>query len=212
MVPFLELSDSFEDPTLALTYLNSNDIDIVITDINMPQINGIELIKILNNNAAIILSTAHRDFAVDGFENGVVDYLVKPVSYERFFRAINRAKDKIHLKKSDPQVSKNKDVDRIFIKANGKLIKINLDEILYIEALGDYLKIVTNTESYTTLATLKSMEESLISSGFLRIQRSFIVKISAIKSITGNMVDLVNGKAISIASNKKEELFRLLGI
>ncbi len=212
MIPFLELSHSFEDPILALTYLHSNEVDIIITDINMPQINGIELIKSLNNHPAIIFITAHRDFAVDGFENGVVDYLVKPISYDRFLKAINRAKDKIVSKEEDFQIPKNKEIDRIFIKANGKLVKINLDEILYIEALGDYLKIVTNIDSYTTLATLKSMEETLLSPNFLRVQRSFLVKISAIKSITGNMIDLINGKSISIASNKKEELFKLLGI
>ncbi|WP_294314269.1 LytTR family DNA-binding domain-containing protein [uncultured Chryseobacterium sp.] len=211
-VPFLDLKASFEDPVEALAFLHSHDIDIVITDINMPNISGIDLIRSLPKQPAIIFITAHRDFALDGFENGVVDFLVKPVAYDRFFKAVTRAKEKISMssgkEKKEPQIVP----DRIFIKANSKLVKILLEDILYVEALGDYLKIVTNNESYTTLATLKSMESNLLPPNFLRVQRSFIVKVTSIKSVSGNVIELNNGKAITIASNKKEELFNLLGI
>lgn len=210
-VPFLDLKASFEDPVEALSYLYSNTIDIIITDINMPKISGIDLIRSLPEQPAIIFITAHRDFALEGFENGVVDFLVKPVAYDRFFKAVSRAREKILSSNREDIPDKNV-LNRIFIKANGKLVKIILDDIIYIEALGDYLKIVTNTESYTTLATLKSIESILIPPIFLRIQRSFIVKISAIKSVSGNIIELNNNKTITIASNKKDELFNLLGI
>lgn len=210
-VPFLDLKASFEDPVDALAYLHSNDIDIVITDINMPKISGIDLIRSLPKQPAIIFITAHRDFALDGFENGVVDFLVKPVAYDRFFKAVSRAQEKI-LSSAKKEISTDNTLDRIFIKANGKLVKIVLEDILYIEALGDYLKIVTNVESFTTLATLKSMEAILLPPTFLRVQRSFIVKITSIKSVSGNMIELNNNKSITIASNKKDELFSLLGI
>lgn len=212
-IPFLSLENSFEDPLEALTYLNNNSVDLIITDINMPLINGIDLIKSLSKQPATIFITAHRDFAIEGFENGVVDFLVKPVAYNRFVTAINRAKERIESSsKKDLVFSKNSQPDHIFIKANGKLIKIILEDIIYVEALGDYLKIVTSSESHTTLATLKSMETILNEPIFSRVQRSFIVKIKSIKSISGNMIELVNGKSITIAVNKKDELFNLLGI
>ncbi|WP_228422435.1 LytR/AlgR family response regulator transcription factor [Chryseobacterium aurantiacum] len=213
-IPFLELQASYEDPIEALMYLQSNEVDIIFSDIEMPKINGIDLIRTLTKQPSIIFITAHRDFALEGFENGVVDYLVKPVAYNRFLKAVNRAKERIQASsktQTEPKEN-NFSVDRIFIKVSGKLVKLILEDILYVEALGDYLKIVTDTESYTTLATLKSMEDILILPKFFRVQRSFIVKLTAIKSVSGNVIELNNGKAITIASTKKDELFNLLGI
>ncbi|MDR2228847.1 MAG: LytTR family DNA-binding domain-containing protein [Flavobacteriaceae bacterium] len=209
-IPFLSLTESFGDPTEALLYLQNNTVDIIFSDIQMPKINGMELVKSLSNPPVIIFITAHRDFALDGFDTGATDYLVKPVRFDRFMKAVNRAKDYIALKQipSIQQVNK----DRIFIKSEGKLIKILLNEILYVEAQGDYLKIVIDSETYTTQATLKSMEEILTLPGFFRVQRSFILNIEAIRSVNANMVELINGKTISIALNKKDELFSLLGI
>ncbi|HAY3536774.1 LytR/AlgR family response regulator transcription factor [Elizabethkingia anophelis] len=209
-IPFLSLIKSYGDPTEALLYLQNNTVDIVFSDIKMPKINGMELVKSLSNPPVIIFITAHRDFALDGFDTGATDYLVKPVRFDRFLKAVNRAKDYIALKQipSIQQVN----TDRIFIKSEGKLVKILLDEILYVEAQGDYLKIVIDSATYTTQATLKSMEEILISPDFFRVQRSFILNTEAIRSVNANMVELINGKTISIALNKKDELFSLLGI
>jgi two-component system LytT family response regulator len=209
-IPFLSLTESFGDSTEALLYLQNNTVDIIFSDIQMPKINGMELVKSLSNPPVIIFITAHRDFALDGFDTGATDYLVKPVRFDRFLKAVNRAKDYIALKQipSIQQVN----TDRIFIKSEGKLIKILLNEILYVEAQGDYLKIVIDSETYTTQATLKSMEEILTLPGFFRVQRSFILNIEAIRSVNANMVELINGKTISIALNKKDELFSLLGI
>ncbi|MCT4084705.1 response regulator transcription factor [Elizabethkingia anophelis] len=215
-IPFLELRASFEDPIEALTYLQSNETDIIFSDIQMPKINGINLIRSLTKPPLIIFITAHRDFALDGFENGVVDYLVKPVAYDRFLKAVNRAKERADSAKMVISTGSLKlelpSADYIFVKVNGKLVKVTLKDILYIEALGDYLKIVTSSESLTTLATLKSMEDILLPLKHFRIHRSFIVKISAIKSISGNTAELNNGKVIPIALTKKDELFSLLGI
>lgn len=213
-IPFLELQASYDDPIDALTYLQSNEVDIIFSDIQMPKISGIDLIRSLTKPPSIIFITAHRDFALEGFENGVVDYLVKPVAYDRFLKAVNRAKERMQTA-SKTEVSSPEapnPVDRIFIKVNGKLVKVILDDILYVEALGDYLKIVTDTESFTTLATLKSMEDILVPPKFFRVQRSFIVKMTSIKSVSGNVIELNNGKAITIATTKKDELFSLLGI
>lgn len=209
-IDFLELVDSFENPVKALMFLENNKVDLVFSDIQMPKITGLDLVKSLENPPVIIFITAHRDFALDGFETGATDYLVKPVRFDRFLKAVNKAKDYINLKQDSTVHQVNS--DRIFIKSDGKLTKILLDEILYVEAQGDYLKIVINNENYTTLATLKSMDEVLTLPKFFRIQRSFIINLEAIRSLNGNMVELVNGKSISIALNKKEELFQLLGI
>jgi len=218
-IPFLDLQASYEDSMEALAYLQSNEVDIIFSDIQMPKINGIELIRSLSKQPSIIFITAHRDFALEGFEDGVVDYLVKPVAYNRFLKAVNRAKERIQsvaapLKKeiTKPEENIKAPIDRIFIKVNGKLVKVILSDILYVEALGDYLKIVTDTESFTTLATLKSMEDLLVPPMFFRVQRSFIVKLTSIKSVSGNVIELNNGKAITIASSKKDEMFSLLGI
>lgn len=209
-IDFLELVDSFEDPVKALMFLKNNNVDLIFSDIQMPKINGLDLVKSLENPPVIIFITAHRDFALDGFETGATDYLVKPVRFDRFLKAVNKAKDYISLKQNSTVHQVNS--DRIFIKSDGKLTKILLDEILYVEAQGDYLKIVIQNETYTTLATLKSMDEVLTLPKFFRVQRSFIINLEAIRSLSGNMVELVNGKSISIALNKKEELFQLLGI
>lgn len=212
-VPFLELQASYEDPLEALTYLQSNEVDIIFSDIQMPKITGIDLIQSLTKQPSVIFITAHRDFALEGFENGIVDYLVKPVAYSRFLKAVNRAKERIQAPSvktthQDPDPSP----DKIFIKVNGKLVKVILEDVLYAEALGDYLKIVTATETFTTLATLKSMEDILVAPKFFRVQRSFIVKLTSIKSVSGNVIELNNGKSITIALNKKDELFSLLRI
>lgn len=208
-IPFLTLAASFGDPLEALDYLQNSEVDIVLTDIQMPKINGLELIQSLQNPPAVIFITAHRDFALDGFDTGAKDYLVKPVRFDRFLKAVNRAKDYIENTK---KISKETVTDRIFIKTEGKLVKILLKDILYVEAQGDYLKIATEKTSYTTLSTMKSMDEALKLPDFFRVQRSFIINVSAVQAVNGNMVELNNGKVISLAISKKEELFSLLGL
>lgn len=208
-ISFLNLSASFGDPVEALTYLQENKVDLVFSDIQMPKINGMELLRSLTNPPLVIFITAHRDFALDGFDEGVTDYLIKPVRFDRFLKAVNRAKERISTKQPVMEQAVN---DKIFIKSEGKLVRILLNEILYVEAQGDYLKIVLPNAEYSTQLTLKSMDEILNLPTFFRVQRSFILNLEAVKSINGNMVELINGKNISIALNKKEELFSLLGI
>ncbi len=210
-IPYLELSASFEDPVEALAYLHNNAVDIVFSDIQMPKISGMELLRSLVYPPVVIFITAHRDFALDGFEAGVTDYLVKPVRFDRFLKAVSRAKEKISLSQV-ATIQQQIHNDRIFIKSEGKLVKILFDEILYIEAQGDYLKIIISSGTFTTQVTLKAMEEILNLPNFFRVQRSFILNLEAVRSINGNTVELTNGKSIAIALNKKEELFSLLGI
>lgn len=209
-IPFLQLEASFGEAAKALMYLQENTIDIVFSDIEMPKFTGLELAQSLSNVPVIIFITAHRNFALEGFDTGASDYLVKPVRFDRFLKAVNRAKEHLSLKKIAFVHQINS--DRIFIKSEGKLIKILLNEILYVEAQGDYLKFVINGGSYATLGTLKAMEEVLKLPMFFRVQRSFILNLEAVRSLNGNVVELTDGKTISAALNKKEELYQLLGI
>ena len=209
-IPFLQLEASFGEPAKALMHLQENTIDIVFSDIEMPKFTGLELAQALTNPPVIIFITAHRNFALDGFETGASDYLVKPVRFDRFLKAVNRAKEYLSLKKTASVHQINS--DRIFIKSEGKLIKILLNEILYVEAQDDYLKFVINGGSYTTLGTLKAMEEVLKLPMFFRVQRSFILNLEVVRSLNGNRIELIDGKNISVALNKKEELYLLLGI
>ena len=209
-IPFLQLVNSFGDSLEALLYLQDNDVDIVFSDIQMPKINGIELVESLSNPPVIIFITAHRNFAIDGFESGVTDYLVKPVRFERFLKAVNKAKDylKLKLDSSNDQIN----ADRLFIKSEGKLIKILIDEIEFIEAQSDYIKLVVSGEIYMTQMTLKSMAEILKSPKFFKVQRSFIINLETVRSVNGHVVELNSGKKITISPNNKEELFSRLGI
>lgn len=209
-IPFLEIVGSFQHPVDAVLFLKNNNVDLVFCDIEMPQINGLEVVKTLEKPPVFIMITAYRDFAIDSFEVGVFDYLVKPVRMDRFLKAVNKAKDFIDLK-TQSEIQQIND-DRIFIKTEGKLVKILLNEIIYIEAQGDYLKIVLKDQTNSTQATLKSLEETLISQSFFRVQRSFIINLEAVRSIHGNLVEMTTGTSISVAPNKKEELLQLLGI
>ncbi|WP_300675430.1 LytTR family DNA-binding domain-containing protein [Soonwooa sp.] len=209
-IPFLEITASFQHPIDAVLFLQNNTVDLVFCDIEMPQINGLDIVKTLEKPPVFIMITAYRDFAINSFDVGVLDYLVKPVRMDRFLKAINKAKDLIDLK-MQPEIQQVND-DRIFIKAEGKLVKILFSEIIYIEAQGDYLKFVLKDQTYSTQATLKSLEETLITHPFFRVQRSFIINLEAVRSIHGNMVELITGTSITVAPNKKEELLKLLGI
>lgn len=209
-VSYLNILDVFENPVKALLFLEENPVDLIFSDIDMPKVNGLDFIRTLKNPPVFILITAYREFALDGFDTGAIDYLVKPVRFDRFLKAVQKAKYQIDLNKLSAIAQKPN--DKIFIKSEGKVIKVLFVEILYIEAKGDYLNVVTTSAIYSTQMTLTSMEKILQSHNFFRIQRSFILNIDFIRSIQGNLVELITGKAIPVSINKKEELCKLLGM
>lgn len=209
-VSYLNILGIFENPVTALSFLEENPVDLVFSDIEMPKINGLDFLRTLENPPIFIFITAYREFALDGFDTGATDYLVKPVRFDRFLKAVQKAKNQIDLKRNST-ISREHN-DKIFIKSEGRIIKILLTEILYIEAQGDYLNVMTTSGIYSTQMTLTSMEESLQNKKFFRVQRSFILNLDFVRSIHGNMVELLNGKSISVSVNKKEELCKLLGM
>lgn len=198
--------------------LKNHDIDLMFLDIQMPQLTGIDFLKTLKKAPEVIFTTAYPNYAVEGFELNAIDYLLKPISFERFIKAVNKATDQIELKRgsvSDAPAATNEAVgsDFIFVKADKKLIKIKYGDIVYIEGLKDYVIIRMENSRVITLQTMKSLEGKLPSNLFKRIHRSYIVALGEIKAVVGNMVEVEEkGKAkhLPIGKNYREELLAII--
>ncbi len=194
----------------AFNIINSNKIDLIFLDINMPEISGLSFARSINKNIKIIFTTAYREYAVDGFDLKAVDYLLKPISFERLLQAVNKyLNETISVntgKKKELIYDKS---DFIFVRSDRKMIKINFSEINFIESLGDYLKIHLLNKTIVTRETITSIEAKLPKNDFLRIHRSFIISINKIVSFTNEFVE-VNKKAIPISRSYKKEVLRRL--
>ena len=204
-VDYLKLAGKCEDAFEALEFLQTNQVDLMFCDIQMPKISGLELVNSLPYPPAIIFATAFGEYALNGFDLGIVDYILKPISFPRFLKACNKAKGIIEqgkLKHSSAAV-KNENL-HLFIKENDKLTKVLFTDIYYVEAMGDYIKIITSSATLITYSTLKGFEERLNNEKFVRTHKSFVVRINAIKAISGNTVILIDGSVIPISKNYKE--------
>lgn len=213
-IPDIQLVKKCENAFEANEALKSNAIDLMFLDIQMPQLSGIDFLKTLSNPPCVIFTTAYPDYAVEGFELNAVDYLLKPISLERFLKAVNKVSEKLSAKRLEHDSVQN-DVadDFFFVKADKKLVKINFDEILYIEGLKDYVIIRQESGRVITLQTMKSLEERLPMQKFKRVHRSFIVNIKKITAILGNMVELMEAgklKQLPIGKNYRDELLELI--
>ena len=207
-IEFLNLSISLESGREAFHYLVSHpETDILLLDINMPEMNGLELIKSLPRIPETIFVTTEGGHAVEAFDLRAQDFLVKPVSFERFARAIHRACEGIEKQKIP--ASNPNPPGEIFVKANSRYHKVSFDEILYIEALADYVLVHTTGVRHIVYSTMKAIEEKLPQPNFMRIHRSFIINRNKIQQIEGGMV-LVNGKQIPISKTYQEQLFESL--
>lgn len=195
----------------AFNILNKQKIDVIFLDIKMPQISGIEFLKSLKNPPKIILTTAYRDYALDGFELDVVDYLLKPISFERFLKAVNKLlTSSVSQLPVIESLHKNSDTaEGIFVKSDKKMVKINFNDIIYIEGLKDYIQIVTSKEKIITYLSLSAIEEKLPRDLFLRVHRSFIVSFKKIKSYTAVSVE-VPGKLLTIGRYYKKSVLAKL--
>ncbi len=194
--------------------LKSHQVDLMFLDIQMPQLSGIDFLKTLSNPPCVIFTTAYPDYAVEGFELNATDYLLKPISLERFLKAVNKVSEKMASKRIEHE-SNNHDVtdDFFFVKADKKLVKINFDDILYIEGLKDYVIIRQEAGRVITLQTMKSLEDRLPLHNFKRVHRSYIVNIKKITAILGNMVELMESgkvKQLPIGKNYRDELLDMV--
>lgn len=210
-LPNLQLVAKCSDAIEANRILQNEHIDLMFLDIQMPQLTGIEFMKSLDNPPLVIFTTAYSEYAVEGFEMNAVDYLLKPISMDRFMKAVNKAE--VKLKESTPSSTTDDSEDYFFVKADKKLVKVNFDEILYIEGLKDYVIIRQVEGRVITLQTMKSLEVKLPSKQFKRIHRSYIVNTKRIKALVGNMVELKEKgetKSIPVGKIYREDLLAMI--
>ncbi len=185
-----EVIATFNNPIKAMVALETLDIDVVFLDINMPKMNGLDFVRTITTKTNIIITTAYREYAVESFDLDVLDYLIKPIPFNRFLKTVNKVTQRVHLQKG---ITKNKDTNTdsyIFLKVDKKLIKIKFNDILYIESLKDYIQIHTVIGNYLVHKSLTSITEELPKKQFLRIHRSYTIAIDKVISIEGNLVEI----------------------
>ena len=213
-IPEIQLIKKCENAFDANEALRNHHIDLMFLDILMPQLSGIDFLKTLSNPPCVIFTTAYPDYAVEGFELNAVDYLLKPISLERFLKAVNKVSEKLASRKLEHDTVQYEGVeDFFFVKADKKLVKVNFDDILYIEGLKDYVIIRQENGRVITLQTMKSLEDRLPETKFKRVHRSFIVNIKRITAILGNMVELMEAgkiKQLPIGKNYRDELLDMI--
>jgi len=213
-LPELKLVARCSSALEANEILRKKDVDLVFLDIQMPQITGIEFVRSLSDPPMIIFTTAYSDYALDGFDLGAVDYLLKPISLERFMKSVNKAREQYELRHHEHSGSGGPDTDEhFFVKADKKLVKVRFNDILYIEGLKDYVIIRLVEGRVITLQTMKSLEEKLPSGRFRRIHRSYIVSMNKIHAVVGNMVEVLEKgqtKHLPIGKNYRDELLELI--
>jgi DNA-binding LytR/AlgR family response regulator len=204
----IELVKKCSNALEAFEVLHTEQIDLMFLDISMPVISGIDFLRSLRNAPAVIITTAYPDFALQGYELDVIDYLVKPVSMERFIKAVNKTMERVKLNNptNKPEAPTSK-VDYMFVKSDQKLVKVKFKDIDYIEGMKDYVKIFVGEKMIVTLHTMKFFEANLPSGEFMRVHKSFIVNLDAIKSISGNELE-VRQIRVPIGSSYKENLMK----
>jgi len=214
---FLEIVKKCHSAFEAINYLNENQVDLIFLDINMPKLKGLEFLRTLRNPPLIIITTAYQEYAMEGYELNILDYLLKPFSFERFLKAVNKAVDQSKLLHASIEPTNNNtqelintstdniEQESIFIKGDKKIHQIQLNTILYLESIGSYVKIHLENETIITLDRLTNFENTLPKNLFLRIHRSYIIAIKKINTIEGNRIK-INETLIPIGSVYKHNL------
>ena len=202
--PVLELTLATTDPFKALATVQSGEVDLILLDIQMPELTGIQFMKIIENKCGVIITTASKDYALQGFEFDVIDYLLKPISFEKFHAAMQKATQRLNTQLPP------KDYNHyLFVKSEHRLIKVNFDEIFYFESFRDYITIHTTSDKIMTLQSLRSFEETLPSDKFLRIHKSHLIAIDKISAIENNRI-LINNTFLPIGEVYRDQVFTKL--
>lgn len=196
----IELVACFSSPIAALSTIKNDTIDVMFLDINMPKMNGLEFLRSLTDRPHVIITTAYREFAVESFDLDVLDYLVKPIPFGRFLKTINKLTSRIQLEIGELEEVSLKEEPFIFLKVDKKLMKIKLNDILFIESLKDYIKVITTLGDYLVHKSMTSISEELPSDHFIRIHRSFTISINKIEFLEGNSIKIAN-RRIPIGRN-----------
>ena len=215
-MPQLELQASCENAMEAISALNQYATDLLFLDIQMPNLTGIDLLKILKVKPKVILTTAYRNYAVEGFALNVTDYLVKPFAFERFVQAVNKATNQIDLERKETTI--NTDTiegkttnDHFFVRTNYKIEKVEFKDIQYVESMREYVAIFTDKQRLVINHTMNKMEEALPIKQFFRVHRSFIVSLQHIQGVEGNMI-LIGDKRIPIGGSYRKIFFEQLNL
>ncbi len=204
----INILDEFDDPLKAKAYIESNKVDILFLDIEMPELNGLELLRMLHSKRPLtILTTAKPGYAVEAFELNVVDYIVKPFLLARVLHAVERAKELIS--NEDVKISRGESSDFVFLKDNKVIRKLNMSDILWIEAKGDYIKVFVPQKSYVVHGSLKAIEDKLPAHKFMRVHRSYTIALDKIDYIEDRIV-YIHDQAIPISESYKDALLKNL--
>lgn len=206
---FLELVGTAENPVKAMSLIKELDVDLIFLDVNMPKMNGMEFMRSSANLPMVIMTTAYGQYALEGFEMAVIDYLVKPFSLERFLKAVQKALDLKILK--DKAVPANTTIDHFYVKCNGKVTRINYNELLYIEGMSNYITLYTTTGKLVVYLTIKGILEKLPPGNFIQVHKSAVVNVDKISSIDGNMLYMGDHKVAIGANFSDEAMKKILG-
>ena len=207
LLPNMQLMKNCYDALEAFEYLNKNEVDLIFLDLNMPVLKGFEFLKTLQNPPKVIVTTAYQEFALEGYEHNISDYLLKPFGFERFLKAVNKAIGSVDQKVVTNE--KSEASNRIFVQSNKKHIQLETENILYIEATGNYVKIVTTTETITIREKFSTFLEQLPKNDFVQVHKSFAVASKKINSIEGNIIFISNYQ-IPIGKLYKMNIVKLL--
>lgn len=205
-VPYLQLVHTNTNAIEALQYLQQHTIDLLFLDIQMPELTGLQVMRILKNNCRVILTTAYSEYAMDGYEHNVIDYLLKPIAFDRFYTAAEKARAVFEKPNDKPINISAATPGYIFVKTDSRLIKVNLQDILLVEGMKDYIAIHTVQEKLITLQSMRSMEESLPGPHFVRVHKSFIIALDKIDSIERNRI-FIQQTVIPIGETYRESFF-----
>lgn len=220
-IPFLELVKRTESAIEAMQLVQQGGIDLVFLDIQMPELTGIQFLKIAGSKTNYILTTAYSQYALESYDLDVSDYLLKPIAFDRFYKAVEKVRNKHQRNEGAPAIAtptpesaiveqpKAAAQDFIFVKTDNKIQKIQLNDILYIEGLKDYISIYTKTERVITLQNMKKMEETLPKGSFIRVHKSYIISVDKIESIERSRIAIAS-KIIPIGDTYREEFFKLI--
>ncbi|SEN72992.1 two component transcriptional regulator, LytTR family [Chitinophaga rupis] len=207
-VSFLELRGTYNNPLNAIT---ATDVDIIFIDMHMPQLSGMDFIKLMKGKARIIITSAFKEYALESFEYEVLDYLLKPISFDRFLKAVQKAMNQLTFAEEDNQTKQTKNYIVVKTDAKNKLQKIELDEIVYIEGMKNYVTIHKEQQQVMTLLNMKDLDNDLPKDQFIRVHKSYIISIDKIKIIEGNQIFLKNVKeSIPLSETYRQAFFDLL--
>jgi DNA-binding LytR/AlgR family response regulator len=207
-VYFLTIVKKCEDAIEAMQILEENQVDLLFLDINMPTLSGLQFLKSIKTKPAVIFTTGYSEYALTGYDYDIIDFLLKPYDFERFLKAVNKANSQI-LKTFRQPVENQKTQQYIFVKADYKLVKINVDDILYVEGLKDYIKIFTRQKLILTLMSMTSIEERLPVNLFYRVHRSYIISMGKIDSVSRHRV-IIGEKFIPISTPYRERFYGII--